>query len=62
MEASSCSKAEPFVLQVLGDSMIPEFQDGVVIVIDPEGVVQFTWTGPITKKALEKHVTPWLED
>lgn len=40
MEASSCSKAEPFVLQVLGDSMIPEFQDGVVIVIDPEGVVR----------------------
>ena len=40
MEASSCSKAEPFALQVLGDSMIPEFQNGVVIVIDPEGVIR----------------------
>lgn len=40
MEASSCSKAEPFALQVLGDSMIPEFPNGVVIVIDPEGVVR----------------------
>ncbi|HEY9052006.1 MAG TPA: S24 family peptidase [Gammaproteobacteria bacterium] len=40
MEASSCSRAEPFALQVLGDSMIPEFQNGVVIVVDPEGVVR----------------------
>ena len=35
MEASSCSKAEPFALQVLGDSMEPEFIDGCVIVVDP---------------------------
>jgi len=40
MQASSCSKAEPFALQVLGDSMLPEFKDGVVIVVDPEGVVR----------------------
>jgi len=40
MEASSCSKAEPFALQVLGDAMQPEFMDGVVIVVDPEGVVR----------------------
>ncbi|MDH5764830.1 MAG: S24 family peptidase [Gammaproteobacteria bacterium] len=40
MEASSCSKAEPFALQVLGDSMQPEFMDGVVIVVDPEGVLR----------------------
>lgn len=40
MQASSCSKAEPFALQVLGDSMIPEFKEGVVIVVDPEGVVR----------------------
>ena len=31
MQASNCSKAEPFALQVLGDSMQPEFMDGVVI-------------------------------
>lgn len=40
MESSSCSKAEPFALQVLGDSMQPEFIDGVVIIVDPEGVVR----------------------
>ncbi len=40
MEASSCSKAEPFALQVLGDSMQPEFMNEVVIVVDPEGVVR----------------------
>ena len=40
MEASSCSKAEPFALQVLGDSMQPEFMDGVVIVVDPEGILR----------------------
>jgi SOS-response transcriptional repressor LexA len=40
MEASSCSKAEPFALQVLGDSMQPEFMDGVVLVVDPEGIVR----------------------
>lgn len=37
-DASSCSEAEPFALQVLGDSMEPEFKDGVIIIIDPEGV------------------------
>ena len=40
MEASSCSKAEPFALQVLGDAMQPEFLDGVVIIVDPEGVLR----------------------
>ncbi len=40
MEASSCSKAEPFALQVLGDSMQPEFMDGVVVIIDPEGIIR----------------------
>lgn len=37
---SGCSAASPFALQVLGDSMEPEFKDGCVIVIDPEGVVR----------------------
>ncbi|MDH5471608.1 MAG: S24 family peptidase [Gammaproteobacteria bacterium] len=40
MQASSCSKAEPFALQVLGDSMQPEFMEGVVIIVDPEGVLR----------------------
>jgi SOS-response transcriptional repressor LexA len=33
-----CAGAEPFALMVLGDSMAPEFADGDVIVVEPEGV------------------------
>ena len=32
-----CSGAEPFALRVIGDSMAPEFEDGDVIVVEPEG-------------------------
>ncbi|MEP7183124.1 MAG: S24 family peptidase [Betaproteobacteria bacterium] len=34
-----CAGAEPFALMVLGDSMAPEFADGDVIVVEPEGLV-----------------------
>ena len=33
----SCASAEPFALMVLGDSMLPEFEEGEIIVIEPEG-------------------------
>ena len=36
---SSCSESEPFALRVLGDSMLPEFKEGNIVIIDPEGVV-----------------------
>lgn len=39
MEASGCSAAEPFALRVLGDSMLPEFPEGAIIIIDPEGKI-----------------------
>jgi len=32
---SSCSSREPFALQVLGNSMEPEFKDGAIVVVDP---------------------------
>ncbi len=32
---SSCSNSEPFALQVIGDSMEPEFPDECVVVIEP---------------------------
>ncbi|OOZ14982.1 peptidase [Solemya velum gill symbiont] len=32
---SSCSSSEPFALQVLGDSMEPEFPDKCIIIIEP---------------------------
>lgn len=37
-DISACSEAEPFALQVIDDSMAPEFKKGVIIIIDPEGV------------------------
>jgi SOS-response transcriptional repressor LexA len=36
----SCAAAEPFALMVLGDSMLPEFAEGEVIVIEPEGLAR----------------------
>ena len=39
-EASNCSGAEPYALMVLGDSMLPEFADGEIIVVEPEGLVK----------------------
>jgi SOS-response transcriptional repressor LexA len=36
--ADRCGNAEPFALVVLGDSMAPEFVEGDVIVVEPEGV------------------------
>jgi SOS-response transcriptional repressor LexA len=36
--ADSCSGAEAFALMVLGDSMAPEFMEGEIVVIEPEGL------------------------
>ena len=33
-----CAGAEAFALMVLGDSMAPEFREGEVIIIEPEGL------------------------
>lgn len=38
--STGCSESEPFALQVLGDSMLPEFKEGMVIIIDPAGVIE----------------------
>lgn len=40
MDIGGCGSSEPFALRVLGDSMIPEFEDGCIIVIDPSGVIE----------------------
>ncbi|WIM05450.1 MAG: S24 family peptidase [Candidatus Nitricoxidivorans perseverans] len=34
----ACAAAEAFALRVLGDSMAPEFVEGDIIVIEPEGL------------------------
>ena len=38
MQEGNCG-AEPFALRVMGDSMAPEFKDGCIIIIDPDGVI-----------------------
>jgi DNA polymerase V len=37
-DSGACSGSESFALIVLGDSMAPEFAEGDVIVIEPEGL------------------------
>jgi len=32
---NNCTSAEPFALQVLGDSMEPEFPDGCIVSVEP---------------------------
>jgi SOS-response transcriptional repressor LexA len=36
--AQSCASGESFALMVLGDSMSPEFNEGDIVVIEPEGL------------------------
>jgi SOS-response transcriptional repressor LexA len=40
LEASKCAGGEPYALMVLGDSMLPEFVEGEIIVVEPEGVAR----------------------
>lgn len=40
LEQSSCSGSEPFALQVLDDSMEPEFKKGCIIIIDTSAKVE----------------------
>jgi hypothetical protein len=37
-EAGACAGAEPFALMVIGDSMAPEFDDGDIVVVEPDGL------------------------
>ena len=39
-DMGGCSSTEPFALQVVDDSMEPEFKKGVIIIIDSQGHVQ----------------------
>ncbi|MBI3563153.1 MAG: S24 family peptidase [Gammaproteobacteria bacterium] len=40
MDLGGCGNSEPFALQVIDDSMEPEFKRGCIIIIDPSGVVE----------------------
>jgi DNA polymerase V len=34
-----CSGGEVFALRVLGDSMVPEFLDGEIVIVEPDGAL-----------------------
>lgn len=36
----ACSGSESFALQVIGNDMAPEFDDGDIIIVEPEGAVK----------------------
>ncbi len=40
LRMSACAGSEPFALRVLGDSMLPEFEQGAVIIVEPGGVLE----------------------
>jgi DNA polymerase V len=40
LAVSACATGEPYALMVLGDSMAPEFVEGEVIVVEPEGIAK----------------------
>jgi SOS-response transcriptional repressor LexA len=40
LEASDCSGGESFALRVIGLSMAPEFNDGEIIIVEPDGVAR----------------------
>ena len=62
---SDCSSAEPFALMVLGDAMAPEFVEGEIIVVEPEGhatdgsFVVAMVDGAWTLRQLVRHETRW---
>lgn len=39
-DAHACSGAESFALMVLGDSMAPEFAEGDIVIIEPDGLAR----------------------
>ena len=65
-EASACASGEPYALMVLGDSMLPEFEEGEIIVVEPEGVARdgsfvVAWANEeYTFRQLVKHADGWM--
>lgn len=40
LEDAGCSGGESFALRVLGDSMEPEFSEGEIIIVEPDGALR----------------------
>ncbi|MFO1304804.1 MAG: S24 family peptidase [Burkholderiales bacterium] len=60
-----CAGAEPFALMVLGDSMAPEFSEGDIVVVEPDGLLQHgsfviaTVAGEWTLRQLRRTASGW---
>jgi len=65
-EPDRCSGGESFALRVLGDSMRPEFDDGDIVVIEPDGLardgsfVLAQWQGQWLLRRLARRGEGWL--
>lgn len=40
MSGDACSGGESFALRVLGDDMLPEFREGDIIIVEPDGALK----------------------
>ena len=65
---SGCAGGEPFALQVIGNSMAPEFPDGCVVIVEPDGpikngsyVVANTEEEVVLRRVRIEHGKWWLE-
>ena len=60
-----CSGGESFALRVLGDSMAPEFNEGEIIIIEPDGALRpgcfvlAQWRGEWTFRQLQRDGETW---
>jgi len=65
-QSDGCSGGEAFALRVLGDSMAPEFLEGEIVIVEPDGAVHDgsfvlaqvddQWT----LRRLERHGNGWV--
>lgn len=66
LATSACASGEPYALMVLGDSMAPEFIEGEIIVVEPEGLardgsyVVAEAENDIWLRQLVKHEEGWM--
>jgi len=64
--AEACADSEPYVLMVLGDQMLPEFEEGWVITIDPSAsardgsFVVCETADDLYFRQLVKHAEGWM--
>ena len=64
-DSSGCGGGESFALRVLGQSMAPEFAEGEIIIIEPEGLARegsyvLAWhAGEWTFRQLCRHGERW---